>query len=232
MRKKREKEEVKEPSAPFWLVTYGDMVTLLLAFFILLISFSSLDEKKFGEAAKSLKGALGILKRHESILDNKKFKFEEENILDKMEIYENIQELERTTKELGLDEVISIKFTETGLLIQMGDKVLFDLGKADLRSKAFPILNIVGKTIRSRAREVLVSGHTDNIPIDTKEFPSNWELSSARATSVVKYLIDFANVPAEILAATGYSEFRPLLPNDSPENRQKNRRVEFLVTWR
>lgn len=232
MRKKKEKEEVQEPSAPFWMVTYGDMVTLLLAFFILLVSFSNMDELKFEEAAHSLKGALGILKRYESILDNERVKVEEEIIRHKVDIYKSIQVLERTTKELGLDEEISIKVTETGLLIQMGDMVLFDLGKANLKSEAFPILNIVGETIKSRAREVLVSGHTDNIPIDTKEFPSNWELSSARALSVVKYFIDFAKVPAEILAATGYSEFRPLLPNDSPENRQKNRRVEFLVTWK
>ncbi len=230
--KRRRNSDNQRPSAPLWMVTYGDIVTLLLTFFVLLLSFASLDEVKFEEAASSLKGALGILERYQSILKNKSISVTEEDLLRRLDIYESVNELKKVTEEMGYKEAVSIKVTESGMLIQLGDKILFDLGKAVLRPEALPILDIVGKTIRDQAGEVLVGGHTDNIPINSPDFPSNWELSTARAVNVVKYLIDKAGVPPEILGATGYSEFKPLVPNDSPENRRKNRRVEFLVTWK
>jgi len=230
MKKPRENDS-NEPSAPFWMVTYGDMVTLLLTFFILLISFANLDEVKFEQAAHSLKGALGILEKNTSQLKSNAIDVSEEDLLHRADIYESVMEVNRIASKLGFEDDISIEPGETGLLIQMGDRVLFDPGKADLKPEAFPILDIVGKTIREKAKEVLVAGHTDNVPIKTIQFPSNWELSTSRALSVVRYLIDETEVPPRFLAATGYSEFRPLKPNDSPESRQKNRRVELLVTW-
>jgi len=233
MIKKKKEESSQEPTAPFWMVTYGDMVTLLLTFFILLLSFSIIDEIKFEKAAHSLKGALGVLDKYEYSQetygegDSKS----EVDMLRRQEIYESVSELEKMAEEMGFEDDLSIEVNNNGLLIQMGDKILFDLGKAKLKAKAFPVLDIVGKTIRAQAKEVLVGGHTDNVPIKTLKFPSNWELSSARALSVVRYLVDKTSVSPGVLAATGYSEFRPIETNDTPEGRQKNRRVEFLITW-
>jgi len=229
-KRKQKGDENSEPTAPFWMVTYGDMVTLLLTFFILLLSFSSLDEVKFKEAADSLNNQLNILPKKVSLLEyfmNRKLGQEESDY-----IKETVKRLEEIAKSLGMEDDIHVEMTETGLLIQLGDKVMFDPGKADIKSAGFPILNEVANSIKDKAREVLVSGHTDDVPIHTPQFPSNWELSAERALSVVRYLINLADVPPQILGATGYSEYRPLVPNDSSQNRQRNRRVEFLVTWK
>ena len=231
-KKKDEEEELEQPSAPFWMTTYSDMVTLLLTFFVLMISFSNMDEVKFAMAANSLKGALGVMKRYPSFRNNLAMEITHNEINHRKGIYESIYEIEKKAKELGIEDDINVEFTESGLLIQLGDNVLFDTGSDKLKEQTIPILDVVGKTIRDKAAEVLVSGHTDNVPINTVKFPSNWELSSARAVRVVKYLIQKCDVPPKILGATGYSKYRPLVPNDTAKNRQTNRRVEFLVTWR
>ncbi len=231
--RKKRKPPLK-PSAPLWIATYGDMVTLLLTFFVLLFSFTSLDKHKFEQVAGSLRGALGVM--HESLpyqgaapgpVGGVDF-----DLLRRSEIYESVESLRDALAEFTRDGSINIEATESGILIQMGDKILFDQGKAVLKPKAKDILSIVGNSIREQASEIQVAGHTDNVPIHTKEFPSNWELSTARALSVVRYLVDEVHVPPQTLAAVGYGEYRPIAPNLTEEQRQINRRVEFLVTWK
>ncbi len=231
---KRNKPRVEDtqPSSPAWMLTYGDMVTLLLTFFVLLLSFATFDLGKFNEVANSLTGALGILKGETSIVKNRSLQVTEVDRQRKLDILDVIRQLNRLAYEKGFQNDISSEITATGMLIRMGNRVLFDVGKAELKPEAYPILDLVGETIKKRAKEVLVSGHTDNTPIHTPDFPSNWELSVARALTVVKYLINHAHVPPEILAATGYGEYRPLVPNTNSANRQRNRRVEFLITWK
>jgi chemotaxis protein MotB len=230
---KKKVEESMEPTAPFWMVTYGDMVTLLLTFFILLISFSNMDEIKFNAAAKSLQGALGVLEDHKMELQlMQEAPGGEDDLLIRTDIYEQLQEFEREMANEIDQGDITVDFVKNGLMIQMGSKLLFDVADASLNQKSQPILMALAKTIKENAAEVLVGGHTDNVPINTPEFQSNWELSGARAMSVVRYLIDEGGVPPKILAATAYGEYRPIVPNASPEDQQINRRVEFLVTWR
>jgi chemotaxis protein MotB len=230
--KKRKKDEVEMPSSPGWMTTYGDMMTLLLCFFVLLLSYSSVDIKKFSMAIYSLKGALSVFDKNVSVISQKSVGVSQIDEARRAEIRQSIVEMEQIVKELGYEQDISIEETEGGMLIRMGNRVLFDLGKADLKPEALPLLDVVGNTIGKNAGEVLVCGNTDNLPITTGKFPSNWELSTARALSVVKYLINVVQVSPDVFGAVGYSEYRPLVPNDSPENRQKNRRVEFLVTWK
>lgn len=237
MSKKKRSKKVEEepgddfPSSPAWMTTYSDMVTLLLTFFILMISFSTVNEIKFEQAALSLKGALGVMKRFPSPRRNMGLDITPDDMKRRQQVMNDVNEIQKKAEELGIRDQVHIKLTDEGLLIQLGDKVLFDLGKADLRPEAYPILDVVGQTMKGKASDVLVSGHTDNIPINTPEFPSNWELSTARALQVVKYLINKVGVEPQILGATGFSEYKPVVPNDSPENRQRNRRVEFLITW-
>jgi len=183
-------------------------------------------------AAKSLRGALGVLNASPSPRPVNSTSPQPEDILERKELYESVLSLEKKAKELGIENEMNIDFNENGILIQLGDRVLFDLGKSELKPEAYPILNLVAKIIREKAENVLVSGHTDNVPINSPRFPSNWELSTSRAVNVVRYMIGEAGVPAEMLGATGYSEFRPVVPNITPENRGRNRRVEFLVTWK
>ncbi len=229
---KKKPEENDEPSAPFWMVTYGDMVTLLLTFFILLISFSSMDEIKFNAAAASLQGALGVINTSAMELQLlKEAPGGEDDLLIRTDVYEDLQTFEeQMAQEIDKGD-ITVDFVKNGLLIQMGSKLLFDVAAADLKSDSKPILDALARTIKSHAAEVLVGGHTDDVPIHTSEFPSNWELSGARAMSVVRYLIDKGDVPPKILAATAYGQYRPIVPNATVADKQINRRVEFLVTW-
>lgn len=230
MRKKV--EEDPPPSAPFWMLTYSDMVTLMLTFFVLLVSFSNMDEAKFGSAANSLKGAFGVMKNFPSALQTRGISMSDAGEKFEKEVRENLDQLKKTAGKMGMEDQIQIKYTGSGLLIRMGDKVMFDVGKAELKSSAYPLLDIIGDLIRDKAKEVLVSGHTDNVPINTPLYPSNWELSLARAMVVVRYMMDNASIPPEKLVPTGYAEYRPVVPNTNDENRQFNRRVEFLVTWK
>ncbi|MBN4081304.1 OmpA family protein [Caldithrix abyssi] len=229
---KKNRKKLEEPSAPFWMVTFADMVTLLMTFFVLLLSFANMSDIKFEQAAHSLKGSLGILKSFESLALNKTLDVSTKDMNRRMDIYESMMAMEEKIQEMDLQTEVSIQAGESSMLIQMGDQVLFDLGKADLKPEAFKVLDLVGKTIGSEASEVLVGGHTDNNPIHTLEFPSNWELSASRALRVAKYLTEYTGVPPEILGAVGYSEYKPIVQNNTPENQQKNRRVEFLVTWK
>jgi len=228
---KKEKEEVEEPTAPFWMTTYGDMVTLMLCFFILLISYSTMQIEKFQGALESFRGALGILQGHESSQKKEHINFESRTTPINIQMNESLNELEKQLEEQNLLENVEFEFESGGILIRMGDEILFDLGKADLKPRAKLILDAISRLMIKTDSEIYVEGHTDNIPIQTVRFPSNWELSMARAFSVVKYFSDVKNVAPQNLAAVGHGEFRPLVPNDSASNRAKNRRVEIHIKW-
>jgi chemotaxis protein MotB len=118
---------------------------------------------------------------------------------------------------------------ERGLTVRFLDNVLFDLGRADLRPDALTMLDAVGTALKNTNRYIRVEGHADNLPINTIEFPSNWELSAARSIAVTRYLIAKHGADPRHLASLGYGEFRPLFPNTSDENRAKNRRVDVVI---
>lgn len=230
--KKKIEEASDEPTAPFWMTTYGDMVTLLLTFFILMISFANMDERKWSMVAKSLQGALGVMEQYKVELQMmKETPGGEDDMLIRSDVYERVKAFEEQMSTQIDEGDITVESIKNGLLIQMGDKLLFNSGKADLKPEAFDVLKLIAQTTKEHASDIVISGHTDDIPINTPEFPSNWELSGARALSVVKYLIDETEINPKILAATAYGEHRPLVPNESDEDRKINRRVEFAVTW-
>ena len=228
---KKEKEEPEAPSAPFWMVTYSDMVTLLLVFFILILSYSTIELEKFKGAMSSMKGALGILPAMGSSVPSRNLSFNERMTTRNTEINERMDDFEKAIKENTKEGDVEVEVTGSGIHIRMGDNVLYGIGQARIKSSAFPILREIAVMIGDELNEVYVEGHTDNIPINTKQYPSNWELSSARAMSVVRYLHDEEGIDAEKLAAVGHGEYRPLVPNTSKKNQAKNRRVEIFIKW-
>ena len=115
-------------------------------------------------------------------------------------------------------------------MVRLAESLLFDLGSAELTPQALGFIDKVATILVAANKLVRVEGHTDNVPIHTAQFRSNWELSTARASSVIRYLIEKFNFSPELLSASGYGEYRPIAPNDTPENRAKNRRVEFVIT--
>lgn len=218
-----------EPSAPFWMLTYGDVMTLLLAFFVMLLSFSSMQEAKFHQAMGALQAALGVLNSSDAVFETPASTGEKP--------MEDIPLVEDTMKEVAeamaamdsLDSEVDVIPTSEGYAIRMSSPVLFDLASADLKPAGQSILEKITGKLRATAETIRVEGHTDNVPIHTVTFPSNWELSTARALSVLKFL-NRGGIEPERLSAVGYGEFRPLVDNDTQEHRDINRRVEIYVS--
>jgi len=218
-----------------WLLTYSDMITLLMAFFILLFSMATINASKFAATAQALREAFGgytILDRGSSVIGEPGSTTQSapvvpDSALKAQEASLKIAEILRQSLN---PEQFSVIQTERGYLISiLTDKILFDSGKANLKPDAFPLLTKIAAVLKKIDNEVYVEGHTDNVPIHTVEFPSNWELSAARAASVAKYFIEQGISPSRLVIA-GYADTRPVASNDTPQGRQKNRRIDILIT--
>lgn len=229
----RRGEGEEEGGSPEWMTTFGDMMTLLLTFFVLLYSMSSIDEEQFEVAISSLQEGLGVFRGGRTIATQRMMDgaaigdgFTPINI----EMLQNVMgQIERYVQEEEVDDAVSMEMTQRGLEVRFTGEVLFDLGEAEIRSEGEDILREVAGLIDQLPNDVMVEGHTDDLPIRTDEFPSNWELSTARATEVTRFLIEDEDLDADRFSAAGYSEYRPLVQNDSPENRAQNRRVEVIL---
>ncbi len=222
------KKEPKKVETPAWLATFGDMMSLLLAFFVLLFSFSSIQESKFQAAMASFQGALGVLDTYPTVPIHDHF----ENLPDLQRTLEGVkkkvEEIKEHMEALKRSDEVKVSRNEEGLAIRLDSKFLFDLSSANLRTEAFEVLDGVLGSLKDLPNEVRVEGHTDNLPIKSSQFPSNWELSAARATAIIRYFESQGMDPRR-MTAVGYGEWRPVVRNDSPENRQRNRRVEIYV---
>lgn len=227
LRRHRRKKEPDE-NLDRWLLTYADMITLLLAFFIVMYSMSQVDAKRFGKMAEALDG---ILKGGRSILDkNSEDQYEVGHGLLKLGNLRMIQiQVEKKFEELGRNEEVQTEVTERGLVVHVVESALFIPGVADLQPKAMEVLDLIYTRIKDAPNHIRVEGHTDDRPIRTIQFPSNWELSSARATEVVRYFIENYNIPPGKISALGYGQYRPVEPNNSVENRARNRRVDIVL---
>jgi chemotaxis protein MotB len=146
----------------------------------------------------------------------------------KAELAEVFDWLEELANEFNLEEEIKLALTREGMIMRMSEYALFNLGSADLTAEAVPLLQKVGAIISKTDYLIRIEGHTDNLPIHTERYPSNWELSTARAVNVLRYFIKNHKIDPRRLAAEGFSEFHPLVENDTPQNRVKNRRVEII----
>ena len=246
MAKKKPPEE--HENLERWLVSYGDFITLLFATFVVLYALSQIDISEFGKLEDSIKkafnapslleGSDAFLEGKDSILDASAAdsviaplmleyisqKYEEKSFKD---IKESIDQM----KENGDLDGVDAKITDAGLLISFKDDFLFYSASATLTDKAMKTLDNIGVLIGEKfaLHYIRVEGHTDNQPINSYIYPSNWELSSARAGSIIRYLIQRFKFMPNIFTSIGYGDTRPVINNDTPENRAKNRRVEILI---
>ncbi len=231
---KQEEEEDDEPSSPAWMTTYGDMMTLLMTFFILIMSFSTMEVDKFKMAMGSLKGAMGILGVQKKLSPDQSWFSPQQinmNLMKNKSIMDHVANLKEMIKKKDMEEQVEIFMSDGEVFIQIKDHLLFSLGKADLKSDFLKILSLIAKTLVKDAKEIKVEGHTDDLPIRTETYPSNWELSFDRALSVLRYFVRQEGIPPNKLAAAGFGEYHPIAPNNSPENRAKNRRVIINVKF-
>ncbi len=257
-----------------WLLTYSDMITLLMALFMVLFSITSVNKSKLQVLTKSLQQAFSgeILPGGRSIQDNgggpsvhspapqppipaiqplvanqstptgqlshgtvasaSAASSAAGQAASEQQDFEQIkQQIDHFVHTHGLQNQVQTQIDQRGLVIRLlTDKVLFDSGQADLKAGAGPLLDQVASLLRNDTggHDVMVEGHTDNIPIAGSEYPTNWELSTARAARVVRYLIG-AGVPGGRLGAVGYADLHPIASNDTPDGRSLNRRVEIVL---
>jgi len=227
------KEEVEE-GAPLWVVTFGDLMSLLMCFFVLLLSFSEMDRKKYKMVSGSMKNAFGI-QRKKPVFESPKGQkmisreFEQAVILTKIEeaIKPIIKEWEDKYKDLKGS--VEIEVGESQVTIRMMGEATFDTGKADLQSEFLPLLLKIGEVLSQSKGEVIIAGHTDNVPLSGGLFGSNLGLSMARAGSVAEFFLRSTSIDPKRISTRGFGEYRPLASNDTVQGRQKNRRVEITV---
>jgi chemotaxis protein MotB len=218
--------------SPAWMTTFGDMMTLLLVFFVLLYSFSSMDVEKFKGFISALQNQLGVLDGGQTITENPNI---DAGTLgqDYAQAPENIQqimrELDNYIESNGLGDKVNVENKRKGLVISLTGEILYELGLAEIREQGREVLAMISDILKNIPNDIMIEGHTDDLPIRTDEFPSNWELSTARAVNVIKFLIEERNVEPARLSAAGYSEYRPVAENYTAKGRAANRRVEVVV---
>ncbi|HFE65158.1 MAG TPA: flagellar motor protein MotB [Caldithrix sp.] len=215
--------------APGWMVTYGDLMSLLLCFFVLLVSFSSIEMAKFQKALGSLKGALGVLPRQETVFKQWEPVMPQLTDYEKKRTRKVISELRNMVKGKGISKNLTFEATDDGIIIRIDSPILYNSGEAEIKPRAFPILDKIMELTADWSNSIRIEGHTDNIPIHNSQYPSNWELSTARALSVLRYFLHSGKIEPQQLAAVGYGKYHPLVPNTTAENRAKNRRVEIYI---
>ena len=189
--KKSEVGDLGRP-APAWMVSYSDLVTQLLTFFIMLFALSAAATE---DQLKKIK-----------------------------------EKIDNYVVQNHLEKFVSTKITQKeGLIVTFSEKYMFDSGKADIYPEAKEVIKNIASLLVDEPNRISIEGHTDNTPINTPEFPSNWELSTKRATNVLKYLLEELKFEPKRLTAAGFGEWHPVAPNDTPENKAKNRRVDLIV---
>jgi chemotaxis protein MotB len=238
MARKRKSMVEDETRGDEWLATYADTITLLLTFFILLYSFSKVDNEKLVEVSKALNGILTgqYITEIEGSLNNGNAPIFSEQVEDRggepgQQITEGnmYEEAQKFIKNNNLSETVAIREPARGIILQIQDAILFDTGKADIRQESKAVLNEVYQLMSSMNNNIIVEGHTDNVPIRSKDFDSNWELSTSRSVNVVRYFTEEKGMDPHKFAATGYGEYKPLVDNSTPENKAQNRRVDILI---
>lgn len=232
MKLRRRTQEAKN-GAPGWMVTYSDLVTLILVFFILLFSMSQIDIIKFKAITQSYREH--FLDFYPSIipLENPAGVDTEQPDKDKASedsLKNLLVEVQSFLDKNGLEDVIIANRTERGVVLVLQEQVLFDPGEANLIGDSHEFLNKVGELLTNLPNMVKVEGHTDDVPMNSYRYPSNWELSAARASSVIKFFIENHKIDSSRFIAVGYADTRPIVSNSDSENRKKNRRVEIIIS--
>lgn len=213
-----------------WLTTFNDLVTLMMVFFVLVFAMSKGDMEKikqfryaiiqgFGALDKKSEGSVGVIETiSPPVMSGGKLRKEAfpEAMRNMIEEIDSLPDVE-------------MENTENGMVIRIAGNIFFDSGSSLINPGGFSLLKKVGSLISQTPNRVRIEGHTDNVPIATEAFPSNWDLSAARAVNIVKFLTDHMNVYPRRLSAVGYGESRPIKSNDTPENRALNRRVEIVL---
>jgi chemotaxis protein MotB len=231
--------------APKWTVTFADLMSLLLCFFVLLLSFSEMDRAVYKQVAGSLEKAFGVQRKTKTMDPPKGVSFiakdfDQELVpaLDRIEfiasqLREAIhQELKKLGNEMNeeLEGLVQVEAGDDQITIRFMGESTFDSGRAEIRQAMLPVLLKVATVLNERPNDIIVAGHTDNVPIKSGRFHNNLDLSIARAASVANFLLERCGVLPSRISTMGFGQYRPLATNATAEGRQKNRRVEIILS--
>ncbi|MCG6966693.1 MAG: OmpA family protein [Chromatiaceae bacterium] len=276
-----------ETGLPPWMGTFADLMSLLMCFFVLLLSFATIDAVRFKKMAESMKDAFGVqreipaneivlgvsvikqewsptvaeqaviteIKQETTEVDQEHLKMHEgegerdqpqqgagEAEMDReaaakaatealeKDLIEQLRELQDSLRDEVMQGLVTLERKEGTIIIRIQEKGSFDSGSARLDPGFHEVMDRISKVLASRPGKIMVSGHTDNIPISTGRFRSNWELSSARAVTVLHSMLRNKDIAENRVVVQGLADTEPLVPNDSPQNRARNRRVELVLT--
>lgn len=256
MARKRKADAPAHSNSERWLITYADLITLLMIFFVIMYAMSKVDVAKYESLSKALQlqfndgpsiipkgtGIMGEAIPGESKAGEKLQKEPEShqpesnrsNSEEREQKEQNLQNLLKVVQQYISDEhlqdQVSATDTPRGIAITLNDLLLFDLGKAELKQGAFPILEKLASLFPKLNSKVSIEGHTDDLPLATGSlYQDNWGLSQARSVSVIRYFVNTAKLESDTFISSAYADTKPVSPNDSELNRQKNRRVEIVV---
>lgn len=225
-------EDHEKENSERWLLTYADLITLLLVFFIIMYTMSVVDKQKFAQIAETLRGAMGATGQQVIEMFPNQAVVPVNNgapSVDKQ--MESVQkEMEKLIEQAGLTKDIEVVAQQRGLVISIKSYILFESGEAQLTPESVSLVAQIAQILNKVSdRQIRVEGHTDSDPISTSIFPSNWELSSARAMCVLKIMLTKGHLNPAKISAVGYGEYRPKVPNTTPDNKARNRRVDIVI---
>lgn len=258
MAKSKVQQPVERENTKKWLTTFNDMVTLLMVFFVLIFSLGTIDSERAKVFLQSFQNVVGLQSPMGILYEGERVSIAVVPPVDQYQdvrnLWEEITQTEGVDCELIFgdqpemlkicqellmhdqlltsfeDELgVEVTYSAKGIQVVLENQILFDSGSADIHPKGWAVLDKIIDTAIQSTHTVRVEGHTDDIPIATERFPSNWELSTARAVRVVRYIADSGKIEPYRLSAVGYADAKPVVPNDTPENRARNRRVEFIL---
>lgn len=230
MKKKHEEHENHER----WLVSYADFITLLFAFFVVMYSVSSVNEGKFRVLSESLVSSFTNNKPvgELSLVNLPIQKSKQIQVTEEQKPTDNIRPLLKVANAITAAKVpqgVKITSTERGLNIRINDEALFSSGSASMNPQIQEFIDLIASLVKDLPNLIAVEGHTDNQPIHSAAFPSNWDLSTSRANSLIRYLTEHHQLAANRFSSTGYAGTRPVESNDTPDGQAANRRVELIV---
>lgn len=229
----KKKAHAEHENAERWLLTYADLITLLLGLFVILYASSQLDAKKYQEISaafnKFFTGGAGILPGNIGALSAPVAPPKTVATAPIPRTDDLQSELESSLAQALGAGYATLSSSDRGVTVHVNDKLLFNAGQSEIRPEALPTLKQLASTLESIPNDIRVEGHTDNTPIATSQYPTNWHLSVARALNVGYFLMANSAVDPKKFSIVGYGEFKPLGANDSEEGRALNRRVDVVI---
>ncbi len=214
-----------------WLLTYADMITLLLALFIILFAISTISAVKFNRLVRAISGGFNSTSEINNPPNGGTTNDEHGRTTNEANMVAIKEKLDKYIAQARLQSKVETRLDQQGRLVVtlLSDKAYYDSGSAELRPETKQLLDVVATQIRNVSNDVRVEGSTDNVPIATSRYPSNWELSAARATGVTRYLVEHDKILPTRISFAGYGQFHPKFRNDTPVHRQQNRRVDIVI---